>query len=163
MDVLDLPDAAAWDAWLRTHHNDQAEAWLRIAKRNSGLATIAIGDAGDVALCYGWIDGHRKGLDDESFLQRYSRRRPRSGEHDEQVGDRAHQHRCAAHRATRWPCRARRTVPPRLVDAARARQAVAAEATGHGGTGCWSMPRRPAMASLASACIPAERTDACPG
>jgi uncharacterized protein YdeI (YjbR/CyaY-like superfamily) len=76
--VLDLPDAAAWDAWLAAHHDTESEAWLRIAKRNSGLATITIGDAGDVAICHGWIDGHRKGLDDVSFLQRYSRRRPRS-------------------------------------------------------------------------------------
>ena len=78
MDVLDLPDAAAWDAWLETHLHQETEAWLRIAKRNSGLATITIGDAGDVAICHGWIDGHRKGLDDVSFLQRYSRRRPSS-------------------------------------------------------------------------------------
>lgn len=76
--MLDLPDAAAWDAWLAAHHDTESEAWLRIAKRNSGLPTITIGDAGDVAICHGWIDGHRKGLDDVSFLQRYSRRRPRS-------------------------------------------------------------------------------------
>jgi uncharacterized protein YdeI (YjbR/CyaY-like superfamily) len=76
--VLDLPDAAAWDAWLEASHDRETEAWLRIAKRHSGLSTISIGDAGDVAICHGWIDGHRKGLDDVSFLQRYSRRRARS-------------------------------------------------------------------------------------
>lgn len=78
MDALDLPDAAAWDAWLQEHHDRETEAWLRIAKRHSGLATISIGDAGDVAICHGWIDGHRRGLDEVSFLQRYSRRRARS-------------------------------------------------------------------------------------
>jgi uncharacterized protein YdeI (YjbR/CyaY-like superfamily) len=76
--VLDLPDAAAWHAWLEANHDRTTEAWLRIAKRNSGLASITIGDAGDVAICHGWIDGHRKGLDEVSFLQRYSRRRARS-------------------------------------------------------------------------------------
>ena len=77
-DVLDLPDVAAWEAWLEAHHDTAPEVWLRIAKRGSGLATIAIGDALDGALCFGWIDGQRKGLDDVSFLQRYCPRRARS-------------------------------------------------------------------------------------
>ncbi len=79
MDVLDLPDAgAAWDAWLCEHHAERADAWLRIAKRRSGIVTITIFDALDVALCHGWIDGQRRALDGASFLQRYWRRRPRS-------------------------------------------------------------------------------------
>jgi uncharacterized protein YdeI (YjbR/CyaY-like superfamily) len=75
---LDLPDAAAWQVWLDAHHDAGRAAWLRIAKKHSGIATISISDALEVALCYGWIDGHRKALDDVSFLQRYSRRRPNS-------------------------------------------------------------------------------------
>src|SRR5687768_886581 len=71
MDVLELPDGAAWDAWL-VAHPDAPEAWLRIGKRNAGAPYLPIEDALDVALCHGWIDGHRKGLDDVSFLQRYS-------------------------------------------------------------------------------------------
>jgi uncharacterized protein YdeI (YjbR/CyaY-like superfamily) len=78
VDVLDFPDAAGWASWLAAEHGVQTEAWLRIAKRHSGLVLITLEDALDVALCYGWIDGHRKGHDDKSFLQRYSRRRPRS-------------------------------------------------------------------------------------
>lgn len=78
MDVLDFPDAGAWESWLAAHHEVRAEAWLRIAKRHSGIATITITEALDVALCYGWIDGQRKGHDNASFLQRYSRRRPSS-------------------------------------------------------------------------------------
>jgi uncharacterized protein YdeI (YjbR/CyaY-like superfamily) len=78
MDVLDFPDAAEWESWLATHHELQTEAWLRIAKRHAGIATISIAEALDVALCFGWIDGQRKALDDVSFLQRYTRRRPRS-------------------------------------------------------------------------------------
>jgi uncharacterized protein YdeI (YjbR/CyaY-like superfamily) len=78
VEVLDFPDADAWESWLAVHHAVRTEAWLRIAKRHSGVALLAIGDALDVALCYGWIDGQRKGNDDVSFLQRYSRRRPRS-------------------------------------------------------------------------------------
>lgn len=78
MDPLEFPDAAGWESWLAAQHNVQTEAWLRIGKRHSGIALIPIADALDVALCYGWIDGQRKAYDDESFLQRYSRRRPRS-------------------------------------------------------------------------------------
>jgi len=78
VDVHDFPDAAGWESWLAAEHGERNEAWLRIGKKHSGIELIAIADALDVALCYGWIDGHRKGLDDKSFLQRYSRRRPRS-------------------------------------------------------------------------------------
>jgi uncharacterized protein YdeI (YjbR/CyaY-like superfamily) len=78
VEVLDFPDATRWESWLAAQHGARAEAWLRIAKRNSGIATITIAEALDVALCYGWIDGQRRAHDDVSFLQRYSRRRPRS-------------------------------------------------------------------------------------
>jgi uncharacterized protein YdeI (YjbR/CyaY-like superfamily) len=76
--VLDLPDAPAWEAWLEEHHATAPEAWLRIAKKGSGLASVSIGEALDGALCFGWIDGQRRGLDDVSFLQRYCPRRARS-------------------------------------------------------------------------------------
>jgi uncharacterized protein YdeI (YjbR/CyaY-like superfamily) len=76
--VLDLPDLAAWEAWLEEHHETAPEAWLRIAKKGSGQATIGIADALDGALCFGWIDGQRKGLDEVSFRQRYCPRRRRS-------------------------------------------------------------------------------------
>jgi uncharacterized protein YdeI (YjbR/CyaY-like superfamily) len=78
VDVLEFPDTAGWEAWLAAHHGTQTEAWLRIAKKNSGIACLSISEALDVALCYGWIDGQRRTHDDRSFLQRYSRRRPRS-------------------------------------------------------------------------------------
>jgi uncharacterized protein YdeI (YjbR/CyaY-like superfamily) len=78
VNILDFPDAARWKSWLAAHHEERAEAWLRISKRHAGIATITIADALDVALCYGWIDGQRRSLDDVSFLQRYSRRRATS-------------------------------------------------------------------------------------
>jgi uncharacterized protein YdeI (YjbR/CyaY-like superfamily) len=69
---------AAFDAWLRAHHARDTELWLRIYKKDSGKTTITPAQALDVALCWGWIDGIRKSLDDESFLQRYTSRRARS-------------------------------------------------------------------------------------
>ncbi len=78
MDVLDFPDAEAWSAWLEANRDDHSEAWLRIAKKNSGLQSISISDALDVALTHGWIDGQRRSNDEVSFLQRYCPRRPTS-------------------------------------------------------------------------------------
>jgi len=78
MEVLELRDGAAWEDWLAEHHESAPEAWLRIAKKGSGLALLSISEALDGALCFGWIDGQRKGLDDVSFLQRYCPRRARS-------------------------------------------------------------------------------------
>ncbi|ALV45642.1 OmdA domain containing protein [Arthrobacter alpinus] len=75
MDVLEFANADEWEVWLESHHGQVDEAWLRIGKRNTGLALIPIVDAGDVGLCFGWIDGQRKACDADSFLQRYSRRR----------------------------------------------------------------------------------------
>ena len=77
-DALEFADAESWDAWLTEHAGEHTSLWLRVGKARSKLSLIAIRDAGDVALCHGWIDGHRKGLDEGSFLQRYSRRRARS-------------------------------------------------------------------------------------
>lgn len=78
MEVLDFPDAAGWESWLEAQHEHAHEAWLRIAKRHSGPTRITITQALDVALCFGWIDGQRKACDEVSFMQRFSRRRPRS-------------------------------------------------------------------------------------
>jgi uncharacterized protein YdeI (YjbR/CyaY-like superfamily) len=69
---------AAFEAWLRANHARETEIWLRVYKKGSGKPTVTNAQALDVVLCWGWIDGIRKALDDESFLQRYSPRRSRS-------------------------------------------------------------------------------------
>jgi len=69
---------AAFETWLRKHHSRESEIWLRIYKKGSGVPTVTNVEALDVALCWGWIDGIRKALDEQSFLQRYSPRRPQS-------------------------------------------------------------------------------------
>ncbi|HTV00037.1 MAG TPA: YdeI/OmpD-associated family protein [Luteitalea sp.] len=68
----------AFETWMRKHHASAPEIWLRVYKKGSGIPSITIGEALDVALCWGWIDGIRKGLDDESYVQRYTPRRARS-------------------------------------------------------------------------------------
>src|SRR4029453_5302958 len=52
--------------------------WLKIAKKASGVPSVTADEAVDVGLCYGWIFGRRKSLDDLYFLQKYVPRRPRS-------------------------------------------------------------------------------------
>ena len=70
--------AAAFERWLEKNHARATEIWLRIYKKASGIPTVTYAEALDVALCWGWIDGIRKGLDEESFLQRFTPRRKRS-------------------------------------------------------------------------------------
>ena len=63
---------------MKANHARETELWLKIHKRGSGLPSVTNAEALDVALCWGWIDGIRKALDETSFLQRYSPRRARS-------------------------------------------------------------------------------------
>ena len=70
--------AAAFDSWMRKNHARENEVWLRIYKTGSGVSSITIAEALDVVLCWGWIDGIRKGFDELSYLQRYTPRRPKS-------------------------------------------------------------------------------------
>src|SRR5215218_6465734 len=69
---------AAFEAWMKANHGRETELWLKIHKKGSGLPTVTSAQALDVALCWGWIDGIRKSLDDRSFLQRYTPRRAKS-------------------------------------------------------------------------------------
>lgn len=67
-------DAAAFEAWLATHHDSEPEVWIRLYKVKSGVASITAKEAIDVVLCLGWIDAIRKSFDEVSFLQRYTPR-----------------------------------------------------------------------------------------
>jgi len=69
---------AAFAAWMKANHDRETEIWLKIHKKGSGLPTVTNAEALDVALCWGWIDGIRKGLDEQSFVQRFTPRRPKS-------------------------------------------------------------------------------------
>lgn len=71
-------DQASFEAWLSVHHDQWAELWLKIHKKDSGLPTVTYAEALDVALCWGWIDGLKKTFDERSFLQRFTPRKPKS-------------------------------------------------------------------------------------
>jgi uncharacterized protein YdeI (YjbR/CyaY-like superfamily) len=72
--VHEFKDAASFYKWLSEHHDKCEEVWVKIHKVNSGLPSVTPKEAIDVVLCWGWIDAVRKGLDDKSFLQRYTPR-----------------------------------------------------------------------------------------
>jgi uncharacterized protein YdeI (YjbR/CyaY-like superfamily) len=71
-------DAAEWAAWLEVNHESETEVWLVYWKKASGRESIAWGDAVEVALKYGWIDGLIRTIDEHRYAQRWTPRRPRS-------------------------------------------------------------------------------------
>lgn len=73
--VREFRDFRAFYDWLALHHRTAEEVWIKIHKQGSGLPSITPKEAIDAELCWGWVDGIRKGLDDKSFLQRYTPRR----------------------------------------------------------------------------------------
>ena len=76
--ILPFASAAEWESWLEAEHARAPGVWLQIAKKDSGIATVTYAEALDVALCFGWIDGQKRGFDATWFLQRFSPRRPAS-------------------------------------------------------------------------------------
>jgi uncharacterized protein YdeI (YjbR/CyaY-like superfamily) len=70
--------AKAFETWLRKNHAKSDGLWLKIAKRGAQEPSVTYREAVEIALCWGWIDGQRKGVDDHHFLQRFTPRRARS-------------------------------------------------------------------------------------
>ena len=64
--------------WLAKNHATQSELWLGMYKKDSGKVGISYKEALDEALCFGWIDGVRKTLDAESYVQRFTPRKAKS-------------------------------------------------------------------------------------
>ncbi len=70
--------AAEFRAWLAGHHGTATELWVGFYKKDSGLKGISYTEAVDEALCFGWIDGLKKRVDERSYTHRFSPRRARS-------------------------------------------------------------------------------------
>lgn len=69
---------SAFRTWLEEHHHTTQEVWVGFYKKSSGQPSITWPEAVDEALCFGWIDGVRKGIDDASYTIRFTPRKPRS-------------------------------------------------------------------------------------
>jgi len=75
VEVRTFTDVADLEAWMSANIGLRVGIWLKIAKKGSGLPSVTVAEALDVALCHGWIDGQRRGLDDSYYLQKYTPRR----------------------------------------------------------------------------------------
>lgn len=64
--------------WLKTNHNSESELWVKIFKKQSGIPSVTWNDVVVEALCWGWIDGVKKSIDDQAYLQRITPRTARS-------------------------------------------------------------------------------------
>ncbi len=69
---------AQWEEWLGDNHATSEGLWIRMAKKDAGVASVRYPEVLESALCFGWIDGRREALDGRYFLQRFTPRRPRS-------------------------------------------------------------------------------------
>jgi uncharacterized protein YdeI (YjbR/CyaY-like superfamily) len=76
--ILPFANKKKWIAWLAKQHDGSKGIWLQLAKKDSGIPSITYEEAVDVALCYGWIDGQKKGYDDKYWLQKFTPRGPKS-------------------------------------------------------------------------------------
>jgi uncharacterized protein YdeI (YjbR/CyaY-like superfamily) len=76
--AMTFASQAEWERWLEKQHAASSGVWLRIAKKGAGVATVSHAEALESGLCYGWIDGQRRALDERFFLQRFTPRRAKS-------------------------------------------------------------------------------------
>ena len=67
-----------WEDWLADHHAGEREVWIKLAKKGAGIPSVSYEEAVEVALCYGWIDGQARSLDDRFWMQRFTPRARRS-------------------------------------------------------------------------------------
>jgi uncharacterized protein YdeI (YjbR/CyaY-like superfamily) len=73
-----FPDKAAFRKWLEAHHETEKELLVGFYKVGSGKPSITWSESVDEALCFGWIDGVRKSMDEESYTIRFTPRKPGS-------------------------------------------------------------------------------------
>src|ERR1700726_2715094 len=71
--------SADFRQWLKQNHAQSDGIWLRIFKKSSNEKSLTYADALDQALCFGWIDGQKKPYDEQSWLQKFTPRRAKSG------------------------------------------------------------------------------------
>jgi uncharacterized protein YdeI (YjbR/CyaY-like superfamily) len=67
-----------WAKWLEKNHRTSRGLWLRLAKKESDLQSVTYGEALEVALCYGWIDGQKRVESEQAWLQRFLPRSAKS-------------------------------------------------------------------------------------
>ena len=76
--VVGFPNQRKWSTWLGSNHARLNGVWLKIGKKSSMASSVTYPESVEAALCYGWIDGQKKGWDEFFWIQRFTPRRPRS-------------------------------------------------------------------------------------
>lgn len=76
--ILCFTTSKALGHWLETNHAIEDELWVKVFKVKSGVPSVTWDDIVIESLCWGWIDGIKKSIDEQAYLQRISPRRPRS-------------------------------------------------------------------------------------
>jgi uncharacterized protein YdeI (YjbR/CyaY-like superfamily) len=76
--VLPFESKKKWAGWLAKEYDKSTGVWLKLAKKDSGISSVTYEEALDVALCYGWIDGQKKGFDNQYWLQKFTPRGAKS-------------------------------------------------------------------------------------
>src|SRR3982074_2647963 len=79
MKIMEFKSSGDCRTWLAKDHAQSNGIWLRIYKKDSGVATVTYPEALDQALCHGWIDGQKKPYDAHSWLQKLTPRAAKSG------------------------------------------------------------------------------------
>ncbi|RII13860.1 hypothetical protein DSC45_23170 [Streptomyces sp. YIM 130001] len=78
VEVVAFGDADAFERWVARNYTLQEGVWIRMAKKKSGIPSVTEDELVDIGLCYGWISGQRRALDEQYYLQKYVPRRRRS-------------------------------------------------------------------------------------
>ena len=78
MDPIFFPTPTDFRKWLNENHDQSKERWVGFYKKRTGKPSITWPQSVDEALCYGWIDGLRKSIDEESYMIRFTPRKPNS-------------------------------------------------------------------------------------
>jgi uncharacterized protein YdeI (YjbR/CyaY-like superfamily) len=77
--IIPFENSQVWAEWLEAQGEASVTGvWLKLAKAGSGIPSITYAEALEVALCYGWIDGQKKGFDERYWLQKFTPRRAKS-------------------------------------------------------------------------------------
>jgi uncharacterized protein YdeI (YjbR/CyaY-like superfamily) len=76
--ILFFENQAQWRSWLTENHQNQSGIWLKFFKKDTGITSLHYPEALDEALCFGWIDGQSKSIDDKAYMQKFTPRRIRS-------------------------------------------------------------------------------------
>ena len=78
MEVKFFATPKEFNEWLKINHKERTEQWVGFYKVKSGIPSMTWSESVDEALCYGWIDGIRKSIDEKSYKIRFTPRKPKS-------------------------------------------------------------------------------------